>query len=179
MEIDSGNIDKTYLLKDYASLVRYWRVSIRVGNVLCVQEVMRPPQAFVSGVFERWILSGRDTSMGFLSDAKNEEVTAAPGYSKHLLIIVNEKVLGDKVAEPEVRFRKDFFSREFSLRTSDGWTFDVRYRAPWVREMFRRFNLGGTLEYDPVDFIERLVEIISLHRPAWIHSEEKKGPGTD
>jgi len=50
----------------------------------------------------------------------------------------------------------------------DGRKLSASYRRPWLREFFRALGTGGTLEFDPVDFLERVMDIVSFHRPQWV-----------
>jgi hypothetical protein len=160
--------EQVFLLRDYATLKRHWRVHVRQETVLDVREAERGPNEAVQGVLERWVLAGQMTTMGFLSTARIDSAQGAPDYSKRLLILINERLLGDGLSEPRLQFQKGRFARDIDVQAKDGWEFHASYTAPWLREMVRRLNLGGTLEYDPVDFIERLIEVVSESRRGWL-----------
>lgn len=164
--------EQVFLLRDYATLKRYWRVQVQRGVVLRVQETERGANEAVHGILERWMLAGQETPMGFLSTARLDSAPGAPDYAKNLLIIVNGRLLGDGLAAPRLQFRNGFFARDIAVRAEDDWTFHAHYEAPWLREMVRKLNLGGTPEYDPVDFIERLVEIVVTNRRHWLVESE-------
>lgn len=170
MTVQPGELaaKQVFLLRDYATLKRYWRVHVRQGAVLSVQETERGLNEAVHGILEQWVLAGQKTTMGFLSTARLDSTPGAPDYSKNLLILVNERLLGDGVATPRLQFRPGFFVRDIAVPADDHWNFHAHYTAPWLREMVRKLNLGGTLEYDPVDFIERLAEIVSANRSQWL-----------
>lgn len=165
---DDHGAERVFLLRDYATLKRYWRVSTREGAVVRVQEAEKAPGDAVHGILERWHLAGREAIMAFMSADCVEGAARAPDYSKSLLILVNERLLGDGLMRPKLKFEQGFFERDITVQAADGWRFHAQYTAPWLREIVRKLNLAGTLEYDPVDFIERLVEIVSIHRPQWI-----------
>jgi hypothetical protein len=160
--------EQTFVLRDYTTLKQYWRVYVRQGAVVQVQETERRLDENVHGMLERWRLAGSETTMGYLSEACLDGAVRGPAYAKHLLVLVNDKLLGDELVAPRIKFRKNRFARDITVQSADGWCFQAHYTAPWLREMLRKFNLGGTLEYDPVDFIERLVEIVQTHRPRWL-----------
>lgn len=159
-----------YVLTDYGTMKNCWRISILGDHASTSRELeSSPPLKGVesNGMFHRWKLRDREISAGFLSSAVSEDV-AAPDYLKHLLVIINDKVIGDGLATPKVYFSRKYSSRKLQVQTDDGWGLEVTYRAPTVREALRRLNVGGTLEYDPVDFIERLVEVMKSNRPGWV-----------
>lgn len=125
----------------------------------------------IHGLLDQWSLGPARTPMAFFSSCPLDSVPTAPDYSKDLQILIDGRVLGDRTGKPKIRFRKSFFSREFNARLDDGWVFEVHYAAPWFREFFRKLSLGGTPEYDPVDFLERLVEIVRVNRPEWLAAD--------
>jgi hypothetical protein len=170
-DLSETMVRQSFLLRDYATLKRFWRVHVRHGVVLEVKEGEKGRDEFVHGMLERWTLAGQKTVMAFLSTAPHEAAAGAPGYSKNLLMIVNERLLGDGFAVPRVEFHRGFRTRDVSVRTEDGWSFQAHYRAPYVREFLRRLNLGNTVEYAPVDFIERLIEVIHFNRPHWLDKQ--------
>ena len=172
MEISNAKFAKIYFLQDYASLDQYWRLTVLDGNVVQTEAVPRREDELVVGMFERWRLAGEDVSMGFLSELGHEVVTGNSAYSKHLLIILNGRLFGDGLSKPKLFFREGVMRREFSVRTEDGWKYNATYRSPWIRETIRRILFGGpnTLEYNPVDLIERLVEVVETYRPDWMDS---------
>ncbi len=159
---------RVFVLRDYAAPTRYWRVEVRPRMVTCAQEGDRADGAPVHGLLEQWNVAGTRKTMGFLSASTRESFPSAPDYSKHLLLIIDGRLLGDGLGTPKIRFRKGFFQRTITVNADDGFFFEMHYSAPWIREIFRKLNLGGTPEYDPVDFIERLVEIVVFNRPHWI-----------
>lgn len=159
---------QVFLLQDYATLTRYWRVHTLQGAVLRVQETEKGLDETVHGMLERCQLAGRETTLGFLSMECLDGAARVPDYSKNLLILLNERLLGDGLMRPQLQFQRGFFAREITVQAEDGWAFHAHYTAPWLREIVRKLNLGGTLEYDPVDFIERLVEIVGFHRKHWL-----------
>lgn len=160
--------EDVFLARDYSTLNQYWRLSAVGGAVTALKKLDHTPGTPVQGMLEVMSLGGRKTTIAFLSKASHQTVPRAPDYSRNLVVLINERLLGDGLAAPHLRFNKGLIARDFSIETDDGWSFHVRYRAPLLREALRRFNLGNTLEYDPVDFVERLIEIVANHRPNWL-----------
>jgi hypothetical protein len=160
--------EQVYLLRDYSTLTRYWRVRCRNEVVVEVEPIRGERADAVHGMLERRTLAGRALTLGFLSSARHESVPNVPGYSQNLSVLINERLLGDGFAVPSVQFRPGFFKRDFTVCADDGWTFHIGYSAPWVHELIRKLIYGNTLDYDPADFIERLVEVIGFNRPQWI-----------
>jgi hypothetical protein len=163
-------VEQVFLLDEYTLSPWHWRVGLLGDKVLHIQKI--PGQISKSlgcGILSKWRLAKRDIVAGVLSNIMREP--GVPDYSKKFLIIVNERVFGDDFMLPIVNFKKKgiFSTREFCVRSKDGWCFQVRYTPPWIRELFRRFLFGSqTLEYDPVDFLEEFVNIIRSHRPSWV-----------
>jgi hypothetical protein len=107
--------------------------------------------------------------MGFMSNAYLKAAPRAPDYSTSLIVLVKDRLLGDGYSEPRLQYQRNFWIRELHISTDSDWEFKTRYRPPFVRELVRSMNFKGTLEYDPIDFVERLVEVLRQHRPAWLH----------
>jgi hypothetical protein len=160
--------EQVYLLHDYSKLTRHWRVRCQNDVVVEIREAPREPGDFVNGMIDRRMLGGQALTLGFLSLSRHESAPGAPGYAQNLIVLVNERLLGDGFATPLVRFRPGFFKRNFTVKASDGWTLHVDYSAPWVRELIRKLNHGNALDYDPADFLERFVEAVAFNRPNWI-----------
>ncbi len=106
--------------------------------------------------------------MGYLSAARRDDVPEAADTAKHMLIIVNERLLGDGLATPRLRFQQGFFERDISVEADDGWNFHTHYKAPWLREMIRKLTVGNMVDSCPVDFVERLIETVRFNRPHWL-----------
>jgi hypothetical protein len=165
--------EQVYLLHDYSKLTRYWRVRCQGGAVVEIKEAHREPGESVNGMLDRRTRAGRALTLGFLSLSRHASAPGAPGYAQNLIVLINERVLGDGFATPHLRFRSGFFRRDFTVQAADGWTFRVDYSAPFVRESIRRLVHGDTLEYDPADFIERLVEVVTFNRPEWVMADPR------
>jgi len=159
--------EKVYCLRDYATLKRVWEVHARGGRIDRIEDGPGPNSA-IDGMLERRVLAGQVLTMGFLSEARRRDHPTVPYYSQHLLILVNDRLLGDGLATPNVAFHTGAFERELAVTANDGWSFRIRYAAPWFRESLRKLDMGGTLEYDPVDFTERFVQAIAFNRPSWL-----------
>jgi hypothetical protein len=115
--------------------------------------------------------------MAFLSTARRDDIPTAADFSKNLLILVNERLLGDGLATPRLRFQQGKRERDFSVQSDDGWHFDTHYKEPWLREMYRKFMHGDTWESPPsVDFIEQFVEAVRFNRPDWMVAPERDAP---
>lgn len=63
---DDEGTEQYFLLRDYASLKRYWRVRARREAVIGIEEPDRCLDEAVHGGLERWALAGLQTVMGFL-----------------------------------------------------------------------------------------------------------------
>jgi hypothetical protein len=119
-------------------------------------------------MLDRRRLGGQTLTLGFMSAVWDQNRPEVPNYGEHLLVLVNDRLLGDGYALPSFEFKSEFLTRHLAVSASDGWEFDIRYSKPWFRELFRKINAGGTLESDPVDFTECVIEAISFNRPAWV-----------
>lgn len=167
MQPDKADGERVLLLWDSIRFGWFWRVHVRQGAVLRVQKIrMMDHNEDTHGVLAQWVLAGQKTTMGFIFDAWQADRPEEP--SKHLTILVNERLLGDGYATPRIRFQQGFFERDISIEADDGWTFHARYNAPWLRETFRQFTSGGMVDSFPVDFVERLIAAVRSYRPQWL-----------
>ena len=92
----------------------------------------------------------------------------APGYSRHLLLVVGKKLLGDGLLEPRIAFKKAYLNCQLVVQSSDGWEFRESYRRPWVREFLRKTLFGSSIDYGPVDIVEQLIEVVRFNRRHWL-----------
>jgi len=156
------------VLTDYTTLKHCWLVTVEGDHVLGVERQHAVQGSHSSGMFSWFQNSGAVVRSGFFSLARHDEVPAAPGYSKNLRVLINDRVFGDGLFCPIMSLEKSMLSSSFNLVASDGWKVRVSYRTPFFREILRRMDVGGTLEYQPVDYFQGLVEFVSCNRPQWI-----------
>jgi hypothetical protein len=161
----------SFRLRDYVSAGKVWRVRARGDLVIDIGELEGAGDGAIDGIIGRLRIDGSRTSIAFLSGARDERYAGVPGYSKHLLLLIGEKLLGDGFLVPRITFEKTHFSCRLHARSADGWEFRKEYRRPWFREFFRKALYGSSIDYDPVDIVERLVEVVRVNRPHWLVEE--------
>ncbi|AWH30914.1 hypothetical protein [Stenotrophomonas sp. YAU14A_MKIMI4_1] len=105
--------------------------------------------------------------MAYLSCEIND-AHGTPDYATNLILMIDGKMMGDGFCAPRISWSRTLFRGSFKVLLDDGWCFESRYRRQVLREMWWRLNVGGTLDDQPVDFIEKLVTIVSETRPQWI-----------
>ncbi|MCW2098797.1 UNVERIFIED_ORG: hypothetical protein M2393_001079 [Pseudomonas psychrophila] len=166
-------VDQTFFLMGYSNREVYWRLDqLRDGSIRVSGLEERPADASTGGIFGWWKLAGGEAvPMAYFSQQLDGEL-GIPNFAENLVLLINGKLMGDGVAVPEISFRRGIFSSDFSVRLKDGWVFQVHYSRPLLREAWWRFNVGGTLDYYPVDFIEQLVEIVAMNRPHWLVDDQ-------
>jgi hypothetical protein len=121
----------------------------------------------VRGVVGQGRFNAAFVPMAYLS-CEFDEAHGAPDYYRNLILMIDGKLMGDGFSVPTISWSRGFFHGIFKVVLEDGWSFESRYRRPFLRELWWRLNVGGTLDEQPVDFIEKVVSIVSEARPQWL-----------
>lgn len=163
-----GSLDGEFYLVEYKGVGKRRVAKINEDGVLVVSESASSSGALpLRGVIGEGKSGARYVPMAFLSwhlDASH----GTPDYSRSLVLMIDGKLMGDGFSAPVISWSKRCVSREFYVSLEDGWNFKVTYTAPLIREFFMRMNVGGTLDAQPVDFIEQIMMVVAELRPDWI-----------
>ena len=111
--------------------------------------------------------------MAFLSPHL-DATHGTPDYCRSLVLMIDGKLMGDGFLIPEMFWSKRCISRHFVVTLEDGWKFEAKYTAPFIREFLMQLNVGGTLDYQSADFVEQLMMTVSRLRPNWIVGSGKQ-----
>ncbi|MGG2100807.1 hypothetical protein [Stenotrophomonas sp. NRRL B-14846] len=163
-----GSLDSEFYLIDYQSVGKRRVAKINEDGVLVVSESASSSGALpLRGVVGEGRSGSMYVPMAFLSwhlDASH----GTPDYSRSLVLMIDGKLMGDGFSVPVISWSKRCLSREFDVHLEDGWSFRTKYTAPFIREFFMQMNVGGTLDAQPVDFIEQIITVVAELRPDWI-----------
>lgn len=155
-------------------LLDYWHVGrVRIAKItpdgtLLVSRVSADANMDrVRGVVGQGRFNNGFVPMAYLS-CEFDDAHGTPDYYRNLILMIDGKLLGDGFSVPRISWSRGLFYGVFKVVLEDGWSFESRYRRPLLRELWWRLNVGGTLDEQPVDFIEKMVAIVSEARPKWI-----------
>jgi hypothetical protein len=154
-------------LVDYMDSRSRWRVSWdESGRALTEKSSVSVGNT--SGVCHKWEGGGRQLICGYFSTTSRLDIEGVPDYMTSLSLLIDSQMVGDGFAIPKIRFRRGVSNRSLEVSSSDGWHCEVHYRARFLREALRKMVWAQTLEYDPIDFIDQMVDVVRVNRPSWL-----------
>lgn len=171
----SNNLVGTeFYLLDFESISISRLAKVNEDGVLVVSEAVSCPDDLPQrGVVGEGKFGSKSVQMAFLSQ-DTDTLYGTPDYCRSLVLMIDGKLMGDGFLVPAIHWSKRYFSRKFAVDLEDGWSFEETYTAPFIREFMMRLNVGGTLDYQSVDFVEQLMMVVSRLRPNWIVGFERQ-----